>query len=553
MTRSRTQTEIKEGVALQHRVALGLTALTLGAAALGLSVALLAAPGGISNELFRPTDVAVHTNSTADAVTLTWTAPGDDGSIGQATEYDLRYSTSQLTAATFTAATRVNTVSAPLPAGSTESFTVSALSPDTTYYFALKATDEAGNQSGISNVLAVTTAAVSQACVPQYSCSAWSACVNDRMTRTCTVTNNCPAGLGAPVEQQACTSPGTGGTVPGDPVGTTPSDPVGGTTPGEPVGGGQPGVTNPMVVAGLAPGNQPKVRILNTRTLGLKKEFSAYRSTNKYGVFVAAGDVDGDDRAEVIVGTGPKSSAIVTLFTDAGRKIVSFAPFGSRSTVGVSVAVGDVDGDGKAEILTIPASGAGSLKAFRYNATTRRVTLLGSLPAGTYRGGYTIASADLDLDGRAEVVIAKNVNSRGLSTYRWNGSRFIRTKSFSAFPITFRSGIKVAAGDVTGDGRPEILAVAGAGYWSDVRVFTPAGRQVSSVVPFSKSFFGGAALTTHDMNGDGQDEVLVSPAKGAEPFIRVFRYNHVTRKLDRLQSRNVFPAKIRTGLRLGGV
>jgi len=91
--------------------------------------------------------------ATASA-TLQWTAPRDDGVAGRARAYLLRYSTQPITSGNFDRATSV-TVPPPGPAGSRESFTVHGLAPGTTYYFALRAMDDAGNWSALSNVLTI--------------------------------------------------------------------------------------------------------------------------------------------------------------------------------------------------------------------------------------------------------------------------------------------------------------------------------------------------------------------------------------------------------------
>jgi len=94
-----------------------------------------------------------------NAMTVSWTAPGDDGSIGTATTYDLRYSTSEITDVNWSSATQVFGEPMPSVVGSAESMTVSGLAENTTYYFALKTSDEVPNESGLSNVpsLATTT------------------------------------------------------------------------------------------------------------------------------------------------------------------------------------------------------------------------------------------------------------------------------------------------------------------------------------------------------------------------------------------------------------
>lgn len=94
-----------------------------------------------------------------DSVTLRWTATGDDSLTGQATEYDLRFSTAPITAANFLAASRWLTMPAPSTSGARDSVTVTGLSPETTYYFALRVADEVPNWSLVSNVVSRLTAA----------------------------------------------------------------------------------------------------------------------------------------------------------------------------------------------------------------------------------------------------------------------------------------------------------------------------------------------------------------------------------------------------------
>jgi chitodextrinase len=89
----------------------------------------------------------------ADTVVVTWTAPGDDGRAGTATSYDLRMSETPITDANFLSAAAVAGVPAPAASGTRQSVTVRSLTRGTTYWFAIRATDDVGNVSPISNVL----------------------------------------------------------------------------------------------------------------------------------------------------------------------------------------------------------------------------------------------------------------------------------------------------------------------------------------------------------------------------------------------------------------
>lgn len=120
-----------------------------------LAFAFAAALGLI---LFTP----MPAHSQVQSIVLNWTAPGDDGAIGTATSYDLRWSASKpdttnaaAMAAWWAGATKVAPLPSPATAGSGEAVTVTPSTPfltGTTYYFVIRATDDAGNVGGYSNV-----------------------------------------------------------------------------------------------------------------------------------------------------------------------------------------------------------------------------------------------------------------------------------------------------------------------------------------------------------------------------------------------------------------
>ena len=111
-----------------------------------------------SPDLVRPAPIAMTITSQTDStVTLQWSAVGDDSLSGTAASYDLRFATSAITSANFTAATAVTGEPTPAAPGAVQTYTVRGLSRQVTYWFAIKASDESGNVSAISNVPSVTT------------------------------------------------------------------------------------------------------------------------------------------------------------------------------------------------------------------------------------------------------------------------------------------------------------------------------------------------------------------------------------------------------------
>jgi len=98
--------------------------------------------------------------SDTTSVTLRWTASGDDGRLGTAALYDLRYAGRPLTEDTWDDAIPADAEPVPSPSGAMDSLRVGGLEPGLLYYFALKTADEAGNWSGLSNVARDTTGTI---------------------------------------------------------------------------------------------------------------------------------------------------------------------------------------------------------------------------------------------------------------------------------------------------------------------------------------------------------------------------------------------------------
>ncbi len=116
-------------------------------------------PSGKTSDTVAPAAISnlAASNPTGSSVQLTWTAPGDNGNTGTATSYDIRYSTSTINDANWGSASQVAGVPAPQAAGMAESVTVSGLNSETTYYFAIKTSDEVPNVSALSNIASATT------------------------------------------------------------------------------------------------------------------------------------------------------------------------------------------------------------------------------------------------------------------------------------------------------------------------------------------------------------------------------------------------------------
>lgn len=106
-------------------------------------------------------DLVASTGGNEGEIILTWTAPGNDGTTGRASEYDVRYSTAQIANdADFNLAERVSNVPSPQPAGTEETLAVRELAGNVVYYFRIKTVDMSDNWSALSNQASAGTKAI---------------------------------------------------------------------------------------------------------------------------------------------------------------------------------------------------------------------------------------------------------------------------------------------------------------------------------------------------------------------------------------------------------
>jgi serralysin len=113
------------------------------------------------------------------------------------------------------------------------------------------------------------------------------------------------------------------------------------------------------IVTGAGEGGGPQVTVVSGRTGRALESFMAYDAGFRGGVWVAAGDVDGNGMAEVVTGAGRGGSAHVEVFNNAGAVVKSFLAFGPTDphTGGVRVGVADLNLDGRADVLASAGPG----------------------------------------------------------------------------------------------------------------------------------------------------------------------------------------------------
>jgi hypothetical protein len=182
------------------------------------------------------------------------------------------------------------------------------------------------------------------------------------------------------------------------------------------------------------------------------------------GTVTAAGDVDGDGTDEIIVS---HADGVVSGYTGDGVKLaawVDFHPFGFAS--GVDLAVGDVDGDGVGEIIVGAGADADepAVRVYAYDGLTGWSDTGISFLAYAGGSGLKVAAGDVDGDGVDEILTAPRGSSKVPATVRvWKACPACAGGVADAGGFVAGvslSAVDLAAGDVDGDGVDEIIVAS---------------------------------------------------------------------------------------------
>lgn len=273
-------------------------------------------------------------------------------------------------------------------------------------------------------------------------------------------------------------------------------------------------------------------------------------------VRTATGDVDGDGVADTVLVTGPGTRLLFAVVSGKDNRTALVGPTvpfsGSENfTGGGFAAVGDLDHDGKAEIVITPDQGGGSrVSVFSLTAggLAMRANFLGITDDPEFRGGARAAVGDVDGDGNKEIIVAAGFEG-GPRVAVYDGDRVLEDQTklvndFFAFPgddaESLRNGAFVTAGDLNGDGTDDLIFGGGPG--GAPRVFALSGQLLTTQGPDAAygfplaNFFvngntadrGGVRVTAVDVNGDDRADLAVGSGDGLPGRVRVYLGDQIT-------------------------
>ena len=234
-----------------------------------------------------------------------------------------------------------------------------------------------------------------------------------------------------------------------------------------------------------------------------------------------AADLDNDGEDEIVIAASNGNEPKIKIISKDGRLKKEFLAYAKNEKGGVSIAIGDVDNDGKMEIISVlNKNGNGRLKIFSADGKLKKEI---SAYDKKWKGQVNLAAGNLDDKGSDEIVLS--FGAGGVPSVRIISGEGKLIGAFNAYEKSFRGGIEIAVDNLDGrreGNKAEIITVPSSGKEAQVKIFNNHGQTIKQFLAYGKNWKGGVNISSGDLNNDGMAEIALGAKSGAAPHVRVF-------------------------------
>jgi hypothetical protein len=260
------------------------------------------------------------------------------------------------------------------------------------------------------------------------------------------------------------------------------------------------------------------VTVLDADTGAERFQFQAYDARMRSGVHVAVGDINGDGSLDIITAPGPGAAPVMRVFSSTdGTLLGQFELPRSWAWGGVSVAAGDVNGDGKSDIIVGNLAGPAQVRVFEgFNGQlVENLTLTTASGRHAQRGGVEVAAGDLNGDGHADIVALSAHGRSNVQVLDGQGGAVLAR--YLAFARPARGETSVAVGKLGSDRRLGVIVAGAAPRSHDtvVKFFEgTSGTDAQRFVEPGTAGRRGVGIAAVNLGGRGNDELAILPKRG---------------------------------------